>query len=53
MAEEDVNFSIGIDLLQEHPFFETRSYVEENAEVAAAIDREIASYFWLLVPSAR
>lgn len=53
MVEEGVEFSIDIDLLHEYPFFETRSYTKYDADVAAAMHREMASYLWLMVRSTR
>ncbi|KAK4503878.1 hypothetical protein PRZ48_004793 [Zasmidium cellare] len=53
VVEEGVEFSIDIDLFDEYPFFETRSYAEEDADIASAIHREMASYLWLMVQTTR
>ncbi|KAI5367739.1 hypothetical protein Slin15195_G028710 [Septoria linicola] len=50
MIEEGCEFSADIDLLTEHPFFETNVYAgdETDAEIAQVINRELASYLWLM-----
>lgn len=52
-VEEGVEFSVDIDLLDEYPFFETSVYADEDAVIAEAIHRDMASYFWLTVQSVR
>lgn len=49
-VEEGSEFSADIDLLNEHPFFETNVFsADDDFAIAESINRELASYLWLMV----